>query len=137
MKWSKSNADAGAKESQSEPKDEPPKQESGQGQEEDEAQYPSLKVVVPILLSICLAVFLTALVSVSCFGSSIDRSWPNHNVQDRTIIGVAVPAISNEFNSFDDISWYESAYLLTFCAFQLPIGKAYVCLSPSAVTPCY
>jgi MFS family permease len=49
----------------------------------------------------------------------------NH-LQDRTIVGVAVPTISNEFNSFGDISWYESAYLLTFCAFQLPMGKVYV-----------
>lgn len=46
--------------------------------------------------------------------------------QDRTIVGVAVPEISNDFNSFDDISWYESAFLLTFAAFQLPMGKIYV-----------
>ena len=49
----------------------------------------------------------------------------NHQ-QDRTIIGVAVPAISNEFQSFSDISWYESGYLLTFAALQLPMGKIYV-----------
>ncbi|KAI6781969.1 uncharacterized protein J7T54_005180 [Emericellopsis cladophorae] len=58
-------------------------------------EYPSKKVLLPIVLS------------------------------DRTIIGVAVPAISNEFGSFDDISWYESAYLLTFAALQLPVGKIY------------
>lgn len=46
--------------------------------------------------------------------------------QDRTIIGVAVPAISNDFGSFNDIAWYESAYLLTFAALQLPMGKIYV-----------
>ncbi|KAF9734949.1 hypothetical protein PMIN06_011010 [Paraphaeosphaeria minitans] len=63
------------------------------------------KVILPVVFSLCLAVFLTAL--------------------DRTIIGVAIPAISNDFQSFNDISWYESAYLLTFAALQLPIGKLY------------
>ncbi|KAK6858064.1 hypothetical protein PG995_005763 [Apiospora arundinis] len=71
-----------------------------------EEQYPERKVVIPIVLSVCLAGFLAAL--------------------DRTIIGVAVPAISNEFKAFNDISWYESGYLLTFAALQLPMGKIYV-----------
>ncbi|KAH8667075.1 major facilitator superfamily protein [Xylariales sp. PMI_506] len=44
---------------------------------------------------------------------------------DRTIIGVAIPAISNEFESFGDISWYEAAFLFTFCVAQFPIGKIY------------
>ncbi|KAK6836227.1 carnitine O-acetyltransferase [Apiospora arundinis] len=70
-----------------------------------EEQYPERKVVIPIVLSVCLAGFLAAL--------------------DRTIIGVAVPAISNEFKAFNDISWYESGYLLTFAALQLPMGKIY------------
>jgi hypothetical protein len=52
--------------------------------------------------------------------------WADYVYQDRTIVGVAVPAISNEFNSFNDISWYETAYLLTNAAFQLPMGKVYV-----------
>lgn len=45
--------------------------------------------------------------------------------QDRTIIGVAIPAISEEFQSFGDIAWYEAAFLLTLCVFQLPMGKVY------------
>ena len=61
---------------------------------------------------------------------------PNHHYQDRTIVGVAVPSISNQFDSFDQISWYESAYLLTFCAFQLPLGKIYVRAPPLPKTPC-
>ncbi|KAK8001079.1 SGE1 [Apiospora marii] len=70
-----------------------------------EEEYPGKKVVIPIVLAVCLAAFLSSL--------------------DRTIIGVAVPAISNEFKSFSDISWYESGYLLTFAALQLPMGKIY------------
>ncbi|KAH8169375.1 major facilitator superfamily protein [Sarocladium implicatum] len=68
-------------------------------------QYPPRKIMLPIVFSVCFACFLSAL--------------------DRTIIGVAVPAISNDFGSFSDISWYESAYLLTFSALQLPVGKIY------------
>jgi MFS family permease len=37
----------------------------------------------------------------------------------------AIPAISNEFNSLNDVGWYGSAYLLTCCAFQLLYGKIY------------
>ncbi|KAF2489863.1 MFS general substrate transporter [Lophium mytilinum] len=73
--------------------------------ESDDPQHSSQKVILPVVFSLCLAVFLTAL--------------------DRTIIGVTIPAISNDFHSFGDIAWYESAYLLTFAALQLPIGKVY------------
>ncbi|PYH40861.1 putative MFS aflatoxin efflux pump [Aspergillus saccharolyticus JOP 1030-1] len=44
---------------------------------------------------------------------------------DRTIISTAIPKITDEFNSFDDVGWYGSAYLLTCCAFQLLFGKLY------------
>lgn len=45
--------------------------------------------------------------------------------QDRSIIAVATPAITSEFNSVEDVGWYGSAYLLTQCAFQLPMGKLF------------
>ncbi|CAG8893347.1 unnamed protein product [Penicillium egyptiacum] len=44
---------------------------------------------------------------------------------DRTIISTAIPKITDEFNLFDDVGWYGSAYLLTCCAFQLLFGKLY------------
>lgn len=44
---------------------------------------------------------------------------------DATIIGTAVPSITTEFNSLDDIAWYGSGYLLTITAFQPSIGKLY------------
>ncbi|MCJ1382448.1 hypothetical protein MMC17_005561 [Xylographa soralifera] len=72
---------------------------------EDEEKYPPFKVVLPVVLSLYLAIFLISI--------------------DRTIIGVAIPAISNEFNSFGDISWYEAAFLLTFAVTQLPMGKLF------------
>lgn len=43
-------------------------------------------------------------------------------MQDRTIIGTAIPTISRDFNRFSDIAWYESGFLLPICAFQLSFG---------------
>lgn len=61
-----------------------------------------------ILLALCTTVFLVAL--------------------DGTILATAIPTITNQFNSLSDIAWYNSAYLLTTCAFQLPFGRAYALL---------
>lgn len=44
---------------------------------------------------------------------------------DSTIIGTAVPSITTQFNSLDDIAWYGSGYLLTITAFQPLLGKVY------------
>ena len=44
---------------------------------------------------------------------------------DRSILATAIPKITSEFNSIDDVAWYGSSYLLTTCAFQLPFGKLY------------
>ncbi|KAI9649032.1 hypothetical protein NHQ30_001599 [Ciborinia camelliae] len=75
----------------------------------EETIYPhGLKLAV-ILAALCLAVFLVAL--------------------DQTIIATAIPKITDQFNSIQDIGWYGSAYLLTTTALQptcfyvnLPIG---------------
>lgn len=58
-----------------------------------------------ILISLYLSFFLVAL--------------------DRMIIATAIPAITNEFNSINDIGWYGSAYMFT-CAVSNPLfGKLY------------
>ncbi|QSZ36725.1 hypothetical protein DSL72_006608 [Monilinia vaccinii-corymbosi] len=44
---------------------------------------------------------------------------------DTTIIGVAIPKISSDFRSLDDIAWFGSAYLLTVTAFQPSFGALY------------
>ncbi|OJJ51246.1 hypothetical protein ASPZODRAFT_87380 [Penicilliopsis zonata CBS 506.65] len=44
---------------------------------------------------------------------------------DRSILSVAIPKITSEFNSLDDMAWYGSAYLLTSCCSQLMFGKLY------------
>jgi len=75
--------------------------------------YPPTKKAAVIMLSLYLTVFLVAL--------------------DRTIIGTAIPKITDEFDSFDDVGWYGSSYMLTTCGFQLFYGKIYTYYSPKWV----
>lgn len=56
-------------------------------------EHPPMKKAIVIMLSIYLCVFLVAL--------------------DRTIIGTAIPKMTDEFYSFDDIGWYGSSYMIT------------------------
>ena len=67
--------------------------------------YPSTAKTVVIMLSLYISIFLVAL--------------------DRTIIGPAIPAITNEFDSIGDIGWYGSAYMLTAAGFILLYGRIY------------
>jgi EmrB/QacA subfamily drug resistance transporter len=71
----------------------------------EEPVYPSPAKTALIMLSLYIAIFLVAL--------------------DRTIMGPAVPAITNEFKSIGDIGWYGSAYMLTSCGFILLYGRIY------------
>lgn len=68
-------------------------------------EYPPMRKVVVILACLYLATFLVAL--------------------DRLIIGIAIPRITDEFGSLNDVGWYGSAYLLTASAFCLSLGKLY------------
>jgi len=44
---------------------------------------------------------------------------------DRTIIATAIPKITDEFNSIEDVGWYGSAYMLTAaCLFPIS-GRIY------------
>lgn len=44
---------------------------------------------------------------------------------DESILATAIPKISDEFDSFDQIGWYGPSYLFGLCSSQLPLGKAY------------
>lgn len=52
---------------------------------------------------------------------------------DTTIINVAVPKISTDFESLGDIAWYGTAYLLTVTAFQPIFGSFYKFFNTPAV----
>lgn len=52
--------------------------------------------------------------------------------QDKVIIATAIPQITDEFHSANDIGWYGTAYLLTNCAFLLVFEKLYTFLNVKA-----
>lgn len=86
----------------------PPDPTAAQREAEEQAERnfkPKTLKFWTIIISIFLAMFLVAL--------------------DRTIIGTAIPAITNEFHSVGDIGWYGSAYQLTTAASQLVFGRVY------------
>ena len=55
------------------------------------------------------------------------------NYQDRTIIATAIPKMTDEFHSLNDIGWYGSAFMLTSCCFQLLLGRVYTFHTPKYV----
>ncbi|KAJ6789171.1 hypothetical protein PWT90_03295 [Aphanocladium album] len=68
-------------------------------------EYPPVIKRILIMIALFLSMFLITL--------------------DQNIIATAIPRITDEFHSIDDIGWYGSAYLLTTCSFQLLMGKIY------------
>ncbi|KAK7725546.1 hypothetical protein SLS63_008000 [Diaporthe eres] len=72
---------------------------------EPEIHYPSGIILVLIVSGLLLSMFLVAL--------------------DMSIIATAIPRITSEFNSMEDIGWYGSAFFLTLASFQSMWGKAY------------
>ena len=45
--------------------------------------------------------------------------------EQQTIVATAIPRITEEFNSLDQVGWYGSAFFLTVAAFQTLWGKVY------------
>jgi hypothetical protein len=71
----------------------------------ESSMYPNMAKLIPILVAIVMSVFLVAL--------------------DMTIIATAIPAITDDFHSLQDVGWYGSAFFLTIAGFQSTWGKAY------------
>ncbi|EFQ36588.1 major facilitator superfamily transporter [Colletotrichum graminicola] len=69
------------------------------------AEYPGGMKLALIVAAACFSVFLMAL--------------------DNCIIATAIPRITDEFNSLNDVGWYGSACLLTTASVQLLFGKLY------------
>ena len=69
------------------------------------SEYPHAFKLTFIVIALVLSVFLVAL--------------------DMTIVATAIPRITDEFHSLDQVGWYGSAFFLTLGAFQSTWGKAY------------
>lgn len=76
-------------------------------------EYPSAVKLLVIILGLYLVIFLVAL--------------------DQTIIGTAIPKITDQFHSIGDIGWYGSAYFLTSTALQPSYGRIYRIFSVGCV----
>lgn len=74
-------------------------------EEVDTTEYPRGVKLALICVALACMVFLVSL--------------------DQTIVSTAVPRITNEFNSFSDVGFYSSAYLLASTAFQPLFGRLY------------
>ena len=62
-----------------------------------------------ILVGTGLAIFLGALVRPAREHRSVLHNRSSIHWQDKNIVATAIPAITNEFDSSDDVGWYGSA----------------------------
>ncbi|KAL2141918.1 hypothetical protein VTI28DRAFT_1803 [Corynascus sepedonium] len=67
--------------------------------------YPHGLHLIALVVSVCTSIFLIAL--------------------DQTIVGTAIPKITDEFKSLSEQSWYGAAYSMTLGGFQSSWGKAF------------
>ncbi|PGH19460.1 hypothetical protein AJ80_03961 [Polytolypa hystricis UAMH7299] len=88
-------------------------EETKEEDEESDREYPGWRIIIPVMLSLYIILFLVAL--------------------DGTIIATAVPSITNQFSSIEDVGWYGSMYMMMRCAFVLVFGKLYSFHSPKWV----
>ncbi|KAI4739244.1 MFS general substrate transporter [Aureobasidium sp. EXF-12298] len=71
----------------------------------EEETYLTGLTLLSVLVSLVLVIFLMML--------------------DTSIVATAIPRITTQFHSLDDVGWYGSAYLLANCALQPLAGKIY------------
>ena len=100
--------------------------------EELEPEYPTGMKLATIMLSLIVSMFLVALASEP-YSPPSDQLAEQSPLQDRLIIATAIPKITDEFHSLNDVGWYASAYLITTCATQLLWGRIYTFYSPKNV----
>ncbi|KAH8704048.1 putative MFS multidrug transporter [Talaromyces proteolyticus] len=79
------------------------KEEAAQSTED--GNYPGPTSLIFILIATMLSMFLVAL--------------------DMTIVATAIPQITDDFHSLDQVAWYGSAFFLTLASFQSTWGKGY------------
>ncbi|KAL8682709.1 MAG: hypothetical protein Q9186_001305 [Xanthomendoza sp. 1 TL-2023] len=73
--------------------------------EQEVYEYPKGLRLIGILIALIISIFLVAL--------------------DQTIVATAIPRITDQFHSLDQVGWYGSAFFLTLAAFQSTWGKVF------------
>ncbi|KAH8434005.1 putative MFS multidrug transporter [Aspergillus melleus] len=74
--------------------------------DQDEHEYPPLWEAILLTATLLLSFFCVCL--------------------DQTILATAIPRITDEFHSLNDIGWYSSSFMLTMCATKMLWGKLYM-----------
>src|ERR1700709_518386 len=83
-------------------------------QEDGEAFELTGSKLVLVMVGLALAIFLMSI--------------------DASIIATAIPRITSQFGSTDDIGWYGSAYSFATCALQPVAGKLFANFSMKVMT---
>ncbi|KAL3419414.1 major facilitator superfamily transporter [Phlyctema vagabunda] len=86
---------------------------AAQETEEGTSKHVKFSSILVIASVLCLATFCVAV--------------------DNTILSTAVPRITHDFHSIDDVGWYAAIYPLMSCAFQPSYGKIYTLFSSKPV----
>ncbi|KAK4139718.1 major facilitator superfamily domain-containing protein [Dichotomopilus funicola] len=97
-----------SKDSQDQEKNQPEEQaEEEEDEDEDDptANHLTGLPLVSVTIALSAAVFLVAM--------------------DVNVIATAIPRITGEFRSLEDVGWYGSAFLMATCAAQIPYGRIY------------
>lgn len=68
-------------------------------------EYPKSFELVAVFIALILSIFLVSL--------------------DLTIVATAIPRITDDFHSLDQVAWYAAAFFLTLASFQSTWGKVY------------
>ncbi|KAL5591074.1 hypothetical protein FOBRF1_014631 [Fusarium oxysporum] len=77
-----------------------------------EKEYPTGPRLAIVVLALVLSIFLVSL--------------------DMTIIATAIPKITDEFHTLDDVSWYGSAFFMCVGGFQSAFGSLICGVAPSS-----
>ena len=98
--------------------------------DEEDIVYPTGSKLALILFGNYIAIFLVALVCLGTLPSAVNNSIFKHTQrtnpnQDRTIIATAIPRITDQFHSLNDVGWYAGAYLITAAGTQLIWGRIF------------
>ncbi|PNY23295.1 Major facilitator superfamily domain, general substrate transporter [Tolypocladium capitatum] len=89
---------------------------------DDGQEYATGLNLVLVITALCFSVFLVALGRlVSPYYCDVCLRF----LLDNSIIATAIPRITDEFHSLNDVGWYGSAYMLTGSSLQLLLGKVY------------
>ena len=87
-------------------------------------EYPTGLRLVLLVGAVILSVFLISLDQVNCPLCHIYPD-PLNTGGVQTIIGTAIPKITDEFHGLNQVSWYGAAYFMCFGGFQSSWGKAF------------